>query len=188
MPKYKLKPVTALDNYQANINGVKISEIVNIEIFSFAIKLNDEKKAASSMKRFFMCKMPSPGTVSIAKSSMTRIIRLSDDQLFLLINSKQVEMVTAHFEKFSKCFYITEQTDSWSGVNVSGVRVLECLERICPINLSDKNFPVNSFARTAMEHLNTLIIRNKLNEFELYSARSSAQSFLHAIETSAKNI
>ena len=50
MPKYKLKPVTALDNYQANINGVKISEIVNIEIFSFAIKLNDEKKAASSMK------------------------------------------------------------------------------------------------------------------------------------------
>jgi hypothetical protein len=88
----------------------------------------------------------------------------------------------------SEAFYITEQTDAWSGVKVSGKRVIECLERICPINLSIETFKVHSFARTIMEHLNTIIIRSKRNEFELFTNSSSENSFLHAIETSAKNI
>ena len=188
MPKYQLKANTALEKHRTEINGVKISEIGNIEIYSLAVKLNEEGKAAATIKKIFSCKMPAPGNAFISESQKTRILRLSIDQLFLFLNSREFEKVNDHFQEFSKFFYITEQTDAWSGVKVSGSRVFECLERICPINLSTKTFPVNSFARTSMEHLNALIVKTKSNEFELYSASSSAKSFLHAIETSAKNI
>ena len=188
MVKYKLKSNFILKKYKSDINQIKISALENIEIHALAIKLGKEKKASSTIKKIFNCPMPSPGQAELSSEYSLKILRLSTDQLFILYDLQYARQMQTVFDRLSETFYITEQSDAWSGLKVSGKRVIECLERVCPINLSIETFKLNSFARTVMEHLNTIIIRNKRNEFELFATSSSEKSFLHAIETSAKNI
>jgi sarcosine oxidase subunit gamma len=39
-----------------------------------------------------------------------------------------------------------------------------------------------------MEHLGTIVLRDGTDSFLLLSAHSSAESFLHAVETSIRNV
>ena len=188
MPKYKLKIKNPLANHKSEINKVKISAIEKIELYSLAIPLNEEKKAETVIAKALDSQMPTPGNCSVLNDQKLRILRLSQDQIFLYFGLQDIIKIKTSLKVLEKSFYITEQSDAWSGIKVSGQNVVSCLERICPINLALDVFGVNCFARTAMEHLNTIIIRTKKNEFELFSASSSAQSFLHAIKTSAHNI
>ena len=188
MVKYKLKSNFILKKYKSDINQVKISVLENREIHALAIKLGKEKKAESIIKKVFNCPMPSPGQAEFSREYNLKILRLSTDQFFILFDLRYSSQIEIIFGKLLEAFYITEQSDAWSGLKVSGKQVIECLERVCPINLSIEAFKLNSFARTVMEHLNTIIIRNKRNEFELFTTSSSEKSFLQAIETSAKNI
>ena len=61
-------------------------------------------------------------------------------------------------------------------------RVSDVVVRLLKRELLDQH------ARTSMEHLDTLIIRTAENSYHLMSASSSAGSFLHAVETSIKNV
>ena len=188
MVKYKLKSRLPLNNYKVEINSIKISALSKREIYSLAIKLGKDERASNLIGNIYNCPMPKPGKAEISYKYSLKVLRLSTDQLFIVFDSQHLHEIKSNFPKLAEAFYITEQTDAWSGVKVSGKRVFECLERLCPINLSIETFKVHSFARTIMEHLNTLIIRSKRNEFELFTNSSSENSFLHAIETSAKNI
>ena len=188
MPKYRLKIKSPLSNYKSEINSIKISAIEKIEFYSLAIPINEEKKAGIAISKTFNCQIPAPGGCSVSPEHKVKILRLSLDQIFLYFSFQDSIKIEAGLKALEKSFYITEQSDAWSGIKVSGQNVISCLERICPIDLSIDAFGINCFARTAMEHLNTIIIRTKKNEFELFSASSSAKSFLHAIKTSAQNI
>ena len=188
MPDYSLKKISVLEEYNNEINGIKISEIENVAIYALAIKEKNEEKAALSLKNSFDAIMPYVGASSISKKYNLKILRFSVDQLFLFFDSKILTTIQYIFKIINDSFYITEQTDAWCGLRVSGANIKECLIRICAIDISIEQFPVNAFAKTIMEHLGTIIIRSQPLEFELFSASSSAQSFLHAVETSARNI
>ena len=56
------------------------------------------------------------------------------------------------------------------------------------LDLAPGSFPEGASTRTVMEHLGTLIVRDGPDSFLLAAARSSAKSFLHAVETSAQNV
>ena len=84
--------------------------------------------------------------------------------------------------------YYTDQTDSWVTLRVSGAKSRTALERICPIDLDPKAFSPGAVTRTVMEHHGAIILRDGQNSFVLLSARSSACSFLRAVERSVDNI
>ena len=71
---------------------------------------------------------------------------------------------------------------------MSGTGVRVALERICPLDLDDQAFPEGRVARTAMEHLSVIILRDGPDSFLLMSPRSSARSFRHAVELSVENV
>ena len=91
-------------------------------------------------------------------------------------------------EKFESSAYITDQTDAWVVLELSGASSREALERICQIDLNKDAFKLNSMARTSMEHMSAIIVRTSKDTFLLMSASSSAFSFLHAVELSAQHI
>ncbi len=188
MPKYILKAKTPLSNYKCETNKVKISAIEQKELFSLAIPLRGQKKAEIAIKTVFNCQIPSPGNCVVSRDHKLKILRLSSDQIFLYFGHQNLDQIMSKLEQIKKSFYVTGQSDAWAGIKISGQNAITCLERICPIDLSIDAFGINFFARTAMEHLNTIIIRTKKTEFELFSASSSAESFLHAIKTSVQNI
>lgn len=126
--------------------------------------------------------MPTARKSSVAGD--TRVVQAGADQLLLIFPHSTPDANAVVQEKLKGRGYTTEQTDSWVVLEVSGPDTRSALERICPIDLHPDSFHDGDVARTSMEHLGTLILRNGPNSFLLMSSRSSAHSFLHAIETS----
>ncbi len=81
---------------------------------------------------------------------------------------------------------LTEQTDGWAQLRLSGPGAVAGLERFCPLDLGA--FPTGSAARTVMEHMGAVIAReDDAPTWLLMTARSSARSFLHALETALES-
>ena len=118
-----------------------------------------------------------------------RLVRLGIDQLFIIFPRAQKDAgAEPHTAKIlGGGFYTTDQSDVWVTLELSGAGARRALERICPLDLMPESFGIGAAARTTMEHLGTIIIRNDADSFLLMSASSSAQSFLHALETSIIN-
>ena len=81
---------------------------------------------------------------------------------------------------------MTDQSDAWVTLELTGPLTNLTLERICPIDCSSQAMPIGTTARTMIEHLGTIISRRPDDDngdpcFWLMSARSSAASFLHVI-------
>ena len=109
------------------------------------------------------------------------------DQIFSII--PQVDDPEKDLSKIiGNAAYITDQTDAWVVLEISGVTSRTALERICQVDLDPNIFKLNAMARTTMEHMATIIIRTDVDTFLLMSASSSAKSFLHAVELSAQHI
>ena len=181
----KLSPTVPLSKFHALIGNVTLTE-VNPEIFCISIPKKMGKKVNSEFKKILKFNVPNVGQSSMNKKSTTRLIRNSLDQFFILF--EKPSEVGAVIKSLEQSFYITEQSDAWVGITVSGESSYSCLERICPLDLSAESFPINTAVRTLMEHLNVLIIKTSEVSFLLLSASSSARSFLDSIETSAKNV
>ena len=84
--------------------------------------------------------------------------------------------------------YVTDQSDSWAMLRIAGAGARAALERICMLDLDAAAFPEGRVARTVMEHLAAIILRDGPDSFLLMSPRSSARSFLHAVELSVENV
>ena len=114
---------------------------------------------------------------------------MQPDQVFILFApphpDRAVETVRA---ALGPAAYVTDQSDSWAMLRIAGAGIRAALERICPLDLDDEVFPQGRVARTAMEHLSAIILRDGEDSFLLMSPRSSARSFLHAVELSAENV
>ena len=186
MHKLKLQKESFLGGFSKTINNVSVKEIFNHRITSLAIPLTSEKKCASEFKKIFKKLMPEiEKSLSISQGNV--IFRLASDLLFLCENSNK-KMSKATFDLLKRSFYSTDQSGGWCCLQVSGNNVLNMLERICPLDLAEERFKTLDVKRTSMEHLGVIIFKKSPKEFLLYSASSSSKSFLHAVETSCKNL
>ena len=82
---------------------------------------------------------------------------------------------------------MTNQSDAWLILALTGPLVFRTLERICPIDCRSLAMPIGSAARTMIDNLGTIIFRRPNDSngspcFWLISARSTAASFLHVIK------
>lgn len=84
---------------------------------------------------------------------------------------------------------ITDQTDAWATVALSGDQACAVLERVCALDLSASVFPTGSAARTTMEHLNVVVAAfAPTPTFVLASPSSSAESFWHALAAAVNSV
>ena len=137
----------------------------------------------------FGAERPATGASAAGDRFGLRVLGLQPDQLFLLFEppdpDRAAETVAA---ALGPAAYIADQSDSWAMLRMSGAGVRTALERICPLDLEDRAFPEGRVARTAMEHLSVIVLRDGADGFLLMSPRSSARSFLHAAVLSAEHV
>ena len=117
-------------------------------------------------------------------------MRMAQDQFLLCVEdvANSFEMNKDLEQKLAGIAYTTDQTHVWVALDIGGPATLTALERICPVDLDISAFDIGAVARTSMEHLGVIITRITKTNFRLFSASSSAGSFLHALETSIENI
>lgn len=188
MSELTFKAQSPLDGFSRQFDGVTIAEITNRAIVSLATPNGGESALSKAIAASYGAKIPAVGQSTISKAAKTRFLGMQRGQLFLLFDYPGRDALKETAKKLGDTAYLTDQSDAWVMVRLCGVKCRAALERICLIDLHPAAFPEGGVARTSMEHMAAIILREGRDTFLLMSPRSSAKSFLHALETSVRNI
>ncbi|MGI9271976.1 MAG: sarcosine oxidase subunit gamma, partial [Woeseiaceae bacterium] len=133
------------------------------------------------------CAIPEPGSSNPSDDGELHLLGLQNDQIFALLQSATDQPATTVSDRLGNVSYCTDQSDSWAMLRLSGSDCRLALRRICMLDLDPDCFTVGAVARTTMEHLGVIVWHDTPDSFLLLSPRSSAHSFLHAVELSILN-
>ena len=158
----------------------------DLALVSIATPLGGEAHLAKALKKGWSLDMPNARQSS--DHDDTRAIQTAPDQMLLVFGYSSPDANAVVQSQLNGAGYTTDQTDTYVVLEVSGPDTRTALERICPIDLHLDAFAIGDVARTSMDHLGTMIVRTGSDTFLMMSARSSARSFLHAIETSFRAV
>lgn len=181
MGNISLKARSALNEAAFNYAGFSIRERSDIKLLSVAATSVQKATASSALQA--QCGVNWPDIMQSTSQSNTHCLGLQAEQVFILSQHSDDEH-TALAKNLAEQCVVTDQSDSWVTLEVSGERTRDVLERICPIDLNEATFSDGCVARTTMEHLGVIIFRQG-ESYLMLSARSSADSFLHSLTQSA---
>ena len=173
-----------LDHYDRTIGGLRLWERPELALVSLALPRGREEEAGRVINEAFGFDLPEPGH-SVA-NGIHRLIWMSPDQMMLVFEDNAPLAEPTVRDVLKACCYTTNQTDGWVILSITGSRVREALSRLCSIDLHERVFPVGAVARTVMEHMGAIVLRDGRDSFLLLSASSSARSFLKAIQDSIR--
>jgi sarcosine oxidase subunit gamma len=80
---------------------------------------------------------------------------------------------------------VTDQSDGWAGLRLSGADAPDVLARLVPLDLA--LMPEGASARSLLNHAPLLLIRRD-DSFEIWSFRSMAGTILHEVETAMRAV
>jgi len=182
---YTLHAEAALKGYAKRFGQTYLTENNALDIVSIAIPDAKRETVRKLLENKVGLSIPDTGHRSIGTN--TTLLALQADQYFLISDGHRDAPAAALKTLLGDAAYLSDQTDSWVVLDIQGPESHLALERICPIDISADVFQSHHVARTSMEHLNVIVHRID-NGFRLLSARSSANSFLHAITESLHNV
>ena len=188
MADFTLKEKTPLAGVSKTFDGLEFSEITGKALVSVATPLGGAKDLSGAMSRSYKAALPQTGSSTSSSDGKVHFLGLQSDQMFVLFDRVGDDCVGHVAKKLGNAGYYSDQSDGWVMVAILGQQSRAALARICPLDLHKESFVEGAVGRTVMEHLGVIIYRSGPNEFIVLSARSSAGSLLHAIETSALNI
>lgn len=181
-----LQAVSSLGGYSETIGAVSVIEPDRMALVAVAPPRGEEAALAASLDSGYGLAWPETGQSSATGD--VRLMGMARDQAFLLFPHDGPNAVPAVREKLGETAWLTDQSDSWAMLRVSGADVRRALERLCMLDLHSDAFAIGAAQRTTMEHLAVIIVREDVDTFLLMSPTSSAESFLDAVVTSARNI
>ena len=187
MSDYSLTAQSALSNLQKTFGNTQLRETTDKAILSMATPLAGEQALAAQIDSVYGVAMPKVGKFATSKINNTQLLRIQADQCLVLFDYSGDRAVQAFSKKIDTA-YLSDQSDSWVMLHLSGENARAALARICAIDLHPAIFGPGSVTRTAMEHMGVIIICEAENTYTLMALRSFADSFLHAIEVSIENV
>ncbi|MFY0614329.1 MAG: hypothetical protein JXQ99_22565 [Hyphomicrobiaceae bacterium] len=189
MPEFTLTAQSAFSKRPAAYNGIQLTAFQPPAIASMATPNGGEAALAAALQAAYGIDIPPVGRAAISAKDSATFLRHAPDQMFVLFmppaSGKPTDPMAA---TLGDTAYLTDQSDSWAALRIEGPLSRAALERICPLDLAPGNFPPGTVARTVMEHLGIIMLCEAGDKYLLLSARSSADNFLHAVETSVRNV
>lgn len=191
---YTLTASSPLEGHRINVDGASLVEITTVSIVSVTPSASHKKEFEAAILKLFGSGQLNAVTAHESRGKKKYLFLPSaHDQWFLCFYNDGADPIDAASSllgrRLSKQLSMTDQSDAWVILTLTGPLVRRTLERICPIDCSASTMPIGTTARTIIEHLGSIIVRRPNDDnanpcFWLLSARSSASSFLHAITTS----
>jgi sarcosine oxidase subunit gamma len=161
---------SALEGRRITLGTVTLAEADPGPITSIAVFPAGGKAVAKGLKALGLA-MPSPNSFHEKKDA--RIVWTGRDQAFL-IGAARPEIEGAA---------LTDQTDGWSTLALSGAGSVDVLARLVPVDLRLAACPVGAALRTGLNHMNAVILRTGDHAFEIMVFRSMARTAWHELET-----
>jgi sarcosine oxidase subunit gamma len=83
---------------------------------------------------------------------------------------------------------LTDQSDAWALVELTGAPGPEVLARLVPVDLRPRAFPVGSAARTLLGHMHAAILRTGPESLRLLVFRSMAGTLVHEVHAAMEAV
>lgn len=83
---------------------------------------------------------------------------------------------------------LTDQSDAWCAVQLSGAGAEDVLARLVPVDVSAATFKRGHTARTQIQHMNGSLTRIGADSFLLLVFRSMAGTLLHDLERAMESV
>ncbi|RMF34136.1 MAG: sarcosine oxidase subunit gamma [Alphaproteobacteria bacterium] len=90
-------------------------------------------------------------------------------------------------ERLSGLAAVTDLSDGYAGLSLSGENARAVLARLCPLDLAGESFADGAAARSLIGHIGVHLIRNG-EAFEILALRSYASSLLHDVTTAMRSV
>lgn len=81
---------------------------------------------------------------------------------------------------------MTDQSDGWAVMTLSGPRCREALARLVAVDMRDATFPVGQVVRTGLGHMMAMLWRRAAETVDIFVFRSMAVTAVHEIDTAMK--
>lgn len=184
-----LESTTAYSGLDRSIGELTLRDAGQRVMISLAFKSGKRDAIDALCQSRLGISLPAVGGVSRASDALT-LLGLQYDQVWCCQETSGEADVPTLSTRLGNHdgLYLTDQGDGWAILSLEGQSILAVLERLCPLDLDIRAFPVQSVARTALEHMGTVIIRTGEFAFEVMTPRSYASSLLHAIESVALHV
>jgi heterotetrameric sarcosine oxidase gamma subunit len=160
---------SALEGRSLTAGAVTLAEVDVGPITSIAVLPGGAKAVAKGLKPLGLA-MPEPG--SFIEKKGARIVWTGRDQAFLISADCPALEGAA----------VTDQSDGWAVLGVSGTGAVDALARLVPMDLRLGAFPVGRAMRTQATHMNVVILRVGDYAFDIMVFRSMARTAWHEIE------
>ena len=76
---------------------------------------------------------------------------------------------------------LTDQSDGWAALGLSGPAAVDALARLVPLDLREQAFPPGQVCRAALGHLSMILTRSGPQAFEILVFRSMARTAWHEL-------
>ena len=161
---------SALEGRSLALGSVTLAEVDVGPITSIAAYTGAAKAVAKGLKTLGLA-MPAPN--SFVEKKGARIVWTGREQAFLT----GVECPTLEGAA------VTDQSDGWTVLALSGAAAVDVLARLVPLDLRLGACPVGTALRTQLNHMNAVILRVGDHAFEIMVFRSMARTAWHEFET-----
>ena len=155
-----------LGGYEMVADGTSLIEVTGLSMVSVAPLAGSQGAFQTAMAKLFKTGSPKPSaTMALDRSGKQKCILMpsAQNQWFLCFDDDGTNPIDAAKallgKSLSKQMAMTDQSDSWVVLALSGPQSRETLARICPIDCSASAMPIGTTARTSMEHLGAIITR-----------------------------
>lgn len=181
--QWSLQAQTPLQGYSAHIGDTLVRENSQLAILGFSFATEQRSDLEAALSDAIGLGIPQVGKVNRHASGLA-LLGLQPGHCLLVDPQASEDFLSRWTQTLDERAYLTDQSDSWAVLELSGPQVNVALERLSTIDLNATIFGLNTVARTSMEHLSVIIEKPDDSLFRLYSPRSSAGGFLHAITQS----
>lgn len=166
---------SALDGRSLTLAGVTLAEASVGPITSIAVFPEGAKAVAKGLKSLGLT-FPKP--TRFTEKAGARIIWTGRDQAFL----------TGVAPPTLEGAALTDQSDGWTVLAVTGAAAVDVLARLVPMELRLAAFPVGNVLRTQLNHMNVVILRTGDHSIEVMVFRSMARTAWHEIQTAMEMV
>jgi sarcosine oxidase subunit gamma len=83
---------------------------------------------------------------------------------------------------------VTDQSDAWAVVEISGAGCEDVLARLVPVDLRAAVFKKGHVAKTMLAHMSVTVVRTGADSFEIMTMRSMAETLVHDLEVAMRGV
>jgi len=121
-----------------------------------------------------------PAPCEIREGTGCRLVWAGRDLAFL--------MGAAPTEAVCAAAAVTEQTDGWAALRLAGPGIADVLARLVPIDCREGALPPGRAARTQINHMPGLLLREGAEAIVLMTFRSMAATLVHEVAEAARRV